>query len=312
MAATLSDKETQVFYYQIDRESELYRENIGRFKKAVQNYYNGVMSKGGARDIEEVVITKPRTNPGNGYIWHFGNGESEPPVEGGGTCQVFLDCDAGPDSGGGNGGNGEQNNHEIISHLKDYPCAQDLLMKLPNLNNALAAILNNVFKQNGNKVNIIFKGVKPDGNDALTKWKNENGFFNAEVGLNSDLLTDATQEYILITMYHEVIHAFLGYEFATLGESAFYEKYPGVINSYGPALPPLRHYQFQFLEGHNEFHSYLNDLRDILRDFNPALSDDVIDALAKGGITTLTEEEKRINYNERHPSKGQYSGTKCP
>lgn len=88
---------------------------------------------------------------------------------------------------------------------------------MPNLNNDLARLLKDTFDTN-DKVNITFKAKEGmgsvDGIKSFTEYKN--GVFNTTIDLNADVLKYATQEYILVTMYHEFIHAYLSYQVSTL------------------------------------------------------------------------------------------------
>ena len=143
----------------------------------------------------------------------------------------------GGNSGGGNNSEGKQEDN-IIDKLNN-PCAKALLAKAPNLNNDIAKILRETFGTNNN-INVTFKeknslrGTTTSGE--TTRLKSSEGIIDIEIGLNPDILNSATKEYILATMYHEVIHAFLRVELAKLGESAFYKKYPNSFIHNGTGL----------------------------------------------------------------------------
>lgn len=53
------------------------------------------------------------------------------------------------------------------------------------------------------------------------------------ITLNTNILDSASQEYILVTMYHEVLHAYLYSLKQELGAVAFQQNYPTIVE-YSP------------------------------------------------------------------------------
>jgi hypothetical protein len=222
-----------------------------------------------------------------------------------------LECD-----GGGSGGFDLPDivvNQDIINNLQDYPCAQSIVQQLPNLQNDLATAMRQIFQNNDN-YNIIFRPKSNMGNvDGTTFSSHTNtGAFTAIINLNDQILTNATKEFILVTMYHEVIHAFLDYEKFRLGDTAFQEQYPGVIIGYDYTADGTIVNRYTYIEGHQQLIPFLATLESILSAYNPNLPHNVIVAMARTGITTTTQEQKQLNSNEKNTTLGNYNGTKCP
>lgn len=254
--------------------------------------------------IEEIIITVYYD-----YYIYWSSGSSGSGTSGGGN----MDGDGTIHGSGGSGGTTSANQN-IIDNLDGYPCAQDLLKQLPNLNNDLAKLLNDLFK-NSDKYNITFKPKSGLGEtDGITSsgGSKEFGTFKVTIFLNDQVLKNATKEYILITMYHEVVHAYLDYEKFTLGNAEFEKQFPNIVvgNEYLPDGTIKNRYFFD--DNHVQFGPYLSELKQILKSYNSGLSDETVSALAKFGITGLTDKEKEINKNERDTTKGTYTGTKCP
>lgn len=225
--------------------------------------------------------------------------------------------------GGGDGNNGyeypdppeeEIPNKDIIDSLKSYPCAQALVKQLPTLKNDIATAMNGIFNNNEN-YDIIFRAKSGLGEvDGTThsSYSSEFGTFKAIINLNDNVLTNATKEYILVTMYHEVVHAYLDYEKFRLGNEAFEEQYPSVIVGYDYAADGTMVNRFTFIDGHQQLGAFLTTLQNILSAYNPNLPPETVKAIAKAGITTMTTAEIELNKNERDTSLGKQKGTKCP
>ncbi|HAY3534491.1 hypothetical protein [Elizabethkingia anophelis] len=209
-----------------------------------------------------------------------------------------------------------------IDQLKPYPCAYALAQELPNLNNELADALKKIFK-NSDKFDITFKaktGMPPskDGETSAPPRKDLDRFF-ATISLNSDMLQNATKEYILVTMYHEVIHAYLSYELTRLGQTGFENAYPklGFVYDKNANGDITRIYVTE--KDHLEFGQFIDTLENIITSYNSAnspnskMSTETARAMAKYGITALTSDEKKLNDREQGLNKtlGQQQGTKC-
>lgn len=125
VVAVLGENQTKLHYRSISKDNEVYNQNIQDFQQVISakksnnlgssNSTNGVFSKGGETDIEEVVIIRRRHNT---IYWTNGGG-GEGGDEGGGGCARYNNCDqeAPPGDGGGGNANGDENNN-------GDPCAQ--------------------------------------------------------------------------------------------------------------------------------------------------------------------------------------------
>ena len=311
----LSDSETDVRYYYIDRESEFYKDNVSLFQEKYNKYFtksNRTTANRDAadRDIDEVTLTHINRRP----WWDTGKQSSkgDDASAGGGKCGEYNDCKK--DDRGGSGGGGESQNKKIIDSLKGYKCAQDILKQMPNLNNDLARLLKDTFDTN-DKVNITFKAKEGmgsvDGIKSFTEYKN--GVFNTTIDLNADVLKYATQEYILVTMYHEFIHAYLSYQVSTLPYDQYSAKFPKVSeyevkDSNGNIIK-----KYALIKDHKNYGSFIESLKNSIISFNPVITSSYAEALAKNGIVeSLTENESKINRNERDTRNNEYKGKKCP
>jgi len=203
---------------------------------------------------------------------------------------------------------------DIISELQGYPCAQSIVGQLPTLSNDIASAMRNVF-QNSKNYKIIFRaktGLGAVDGETFSSFSPEFGTFRSVIYLNDVVLQNSTKEYILITMYHEVIHAFLDYEKFRLGETAFQNEYPSVIVGYDYDTNGHRVNRYTFLPQHNQLGAFLSQLENILSTYNPNLPIETVKAMAKAGITTMTAQEQQLNSNERSTLTNNHKGTKCP
>lgn len=238
------------------------------------------------------------------------------------NCYNFLDYSSPgwEDNGGGGydyggGGGNENSNQDItIDELQNYPCAHSIAQQLPNLNNSIASNMRQIF-QNNTKYNIIFRaksGLGSTDGETFATYSTEFDTFNAVINLNDEVLLNATKEYILVTMYHEVLHAFLKYQLYKLGNTEFQAQYPGVTVGYDYASNGTITNTFTFIEGHAQLVPFLTTLQNIVSQYNPNLPNNVITAISRAGITTLTPEQAQLNNNERNTLLGNNLGTKCP
>lgn len=311
--AILSEEETLLNYYTINKESELYKDNVNKFEEVYQKKQQKSWNVKGSsyttfsmveRGIEPVdmIGRRPIKPIFVGIIIPI-----LPPNLGEdiGRCSAYEMCtDIGPEVGGGGGGSSSN----IIDKLDNYPCAKSLLAKMPNLNNDLAKLLRDTFGTDEN-VNVIFKPFTPKkGQESIDGFTNsmsgEEGYFKATISLNENILKYSTQEYILVTMYHEVIHAFLDREKSRLGREEFNRIYPDIHET--------GNNKYVFLENHTHFDKYISKLEETLHSFNPKLSNDYVSALSQAGIVSNMDENLiKININERDIRLGKSTGTKC-
>ncbi|UWX60622.1 hypothetical protein N0B40_19820 [Chryseobacterium oranimense] len=319
--AVLKNNETQVEFLKMYPEAENYSEMLKLFREAyLKNTLpqrltakaNGDCSSDGTPcDTGEVIITMP--GAGGGYTGGTWNGDTLPT----GGCLPYENClnhEGGGGEGGGQGPEPASPNQDIINELKDYPCAQDLVKQLPDLKNDIAVAMKGIFNNNKD-YNIIFKAKSGLGivdGTTFSSFSTEFGTFKATINLNDDVLRNATKEYILVTMYHEVIHAYLDYEKFKLGDTAFQEQYPSVVVGYDYAADGTMVNRYTFIEGHQQLGTFLTTLQNIVSNYNPSLPTETVKAIAKAGITTMTIAERDLNQNERDTSLGKQKGTKCP
>lgn len=212
-------------------------------------------------------------------------------------------------SSGGDGAEGESTNadHHILDSLEGYPCAQAILAKMPNLENKVSAWLNKTFNNNVDH-HIIFR---VDNNmEATTDGTHSGKTFNNSsvhvITLNGKMLQTASQEYIAVTMFHEVLHGYLGTEFYRLAQEGNQSQF-GVL--YPGWSPTNIGGQERYVSNHSSFASTLQDLANALKSFNPSMSNYDALALAKGGVVSnMGQVEISINNNHKNGS----AGTKCP
>lgn len=207
---------------------------------------------------------------------------------------------------------------DTIEDKLTNPCAKALLAQAPNLNNDIAKILRETFGTN-NKFNLTIlednklRGSSTDAYYHLISMSKEKG--EVEIYFNPDILNSATNEYILVTMYHEVIHAFLSYEKKQL-EDKFNEKYPSVYYYRAIGIHNgVAYDRFQFLMdqkgGHFQFEPFIDKLVDAIRSYNHNIPLDTAKAMAKTGIVReMFDWEIRLNQNEREGNNNK-KGTKC-
>lgn len=326
--AVLSQKETRVSYYTYNSDSNLYRDYKDDFQEALERYQKrrtvrlvaGIKPMADS-DIEEVVIVVKRKKKED-------TPTPRPPEEVGG-CQEHAEC-IDYNLGGGGNGNGEdislpEKVDKIdITELKTYPCAFAIAQELPNLKNDLGTALNKIFK-NSDKYDITFRVSSrltgKDPTDAETFGPKDpanykGNVFKQTIYFNKDVLANATKEYILVTMYHEVVHAYLNSELNRLGQQQFDIEYPGlyiegrhlVIDGINAEIKTFFYY-----DNHQQAAAFINTLQEILMSNNPNLSTNTAKILSKAGMVALPPDEDKINRRERGIDKtlGIPEGTKC-
>ncbi|AJW64099.1 hypothetical protein VO54_02642 [Elizabethkingia miricola] len=325
VVSILTEKKTYVKYLTFGEQSHLYKvfgddfqEAFSRYRKQLVNLRLSAAIKpiaGGETLIPEVIITVPRPG-GDISLGPWGDdGGSQP----GGGCGAHLQCDYMDGSGGGGGGGDTSSpSNEVdkidITDLKDYPCAYALAQQLPDMKNDIAKLLKDTFgKDNG--INITFKPADLENADGGTNMIGDKNKFEATIRLDKGMLTQATQEYMLATMYHEVVHAYLLFEQTRLGVSAFNESYPGV-RSYDITMKDgttSRKFEFIQKQDHNRMGPFINGLKDSILKFSPNYPPERAEALAMWGIITEESIPKgyaSINAHERESSTAAL-GKKC-
>lgn len=203
-----------------------------------------------------------------------------------------------------------------------------MLRQLPLLKNDIATLINSTF--NGNcDMNITFvpavfpvspNGGYTDGDQTVTDLTLKNGYnydagfsMSSKIRINQDVLSHATKEYILITMYHEALHAYLSVEKSRLG-SNFATKYPDVnlefVNINGTKFDFTKNI---FVSSHSQMGlNFYNQLANTIKLYNPNLPESTVQAMAAAGIFTTSNDQKLLNENERDIRNNKQLGSKCP
>ena len=208
----------------------------------------------------------------------------------------------------------------IINELEN-PCAKALVDKAPTLANDIATLLNNTFGTNDN-INITFrnksfaKDSEHKGDVAYTKSNGSidnynNHTLNCYIYLNDDIISSASQEYILATIYHEVIHSYLIYELQTLGEKAFNQKYPSVYSKeffVGNKSKKKMYVLIDDKQDHNKFSNFIESLAQSIMSLpGTQISLETARAMAKVGVVeneSLSEGENYLNNQQKLGKSG--------
>ena len=230
------------------------------------------------------------TNPSDGGIGGDGGGMDS--GDGGG--------------GGGGGGNGDSSNSDVTHELKEYPCAKSLLEQITQLDSKISGLIKDAFTTNSD-VNVAFK-ADPSLIGTFTDGQTRGTGTNHYIGINPDVLTKSTQEYILAVLYHEAMHAYLNQKYYELGEAEFKRQFKGIEMNGGRAEGVI------VSEGHVPlgYNDFVNGIKDAILAFNPSFNPDRAMALARDGIFVSNTNESLINSQERDATKVGATGTKCP
>ena len=183
---------------------------------------------------------------------------------------------------------------DTIKDSLTNPCAKALLDQAPNLNNDIAKILRETFGTNDRfNITVHNKSFATDPKHkkdvAYTETIGRVDSYNkdiliCDIYLNDDIISKASQEYILGTIYHEVVHAFLNTESLSLGKESFNKKYPFVKEQY-LSIGGEQVRRYVFLDSHERFAPFIDNLaRGILSLPNTKVSMEEAIALAKAGV----------------------------
>lgn len=212
----------------------------------------------------------------------------------------FNEAITGP-AGGGKVSAGKGAGASNITALKDVknniqnPCLKNAFDKI---NNASAAstdigwILQGVFNiWDETDLTIMESSTLPDTVDAQTNSGVGGTYFTTTIKLNSHILPNASQEYIAVTIYHEILHSFLDYT-GKRGE----------------------------LNQHNIIVNYIDKMKATLQRYFPNLSSNEAEALCWGGLQDTADWKDMVTDNptkvpniiiiNQNHRKGK-SGTKC-
>ena len=210
-----------------------------------------------------------------------GGGGWEPPIcpetPEGGKLTIIEECDPGweppvPIA-----------NQSIIDSLQGYPCAQNILAMLPNLNNTTQNILQNTFGVSEN-FNIIFRAdtTMPAYENGATSRVVKNvttNTYDIKIRLNSNMLKNSSKEFILNVMFHESIHAYMNYQWFLyntnqIDSTTFKTQFPIIWN---------------YKNGSNSQHveisnTYVSKLKQTVLDFNNTADSSMVRALSWVGL----------------------------
>ena len=178
------------------------------------------------------------------------------------------------------------------------PCAKALLAQAPNLNNDIARLMRNTFGTN-DKFNITVSNYSLSKATGSSSGQDNHGIINCNIILDDNMLKTASKEYILITLYHEVIHCFFIVEKERLGEIGFKQKYPYVRQISLPVGNGSEERKYLLMNKHNEFGPFLENLAQSVLSLNPTFPIEKARALAKEGVVEeymfSSEEKEYIN-----------------
>lgn len=205
---------------------------------------------------------------------------------------------------------------DIKHKLDSFPCAKNLVNQMPNLKSDIASKINSLFNKNDNidlvfQANPLLKNTSTDGNYLGYAGSTNGTAGTYRVGMNPDVLANASKEYILVTLYHEALHAYLDHKKRTLTTLEFNTQFAGYTVNGGRLLMSQdpQHWPMAYA-------NFVNGLRDVILEFNSSYDFARATALAKGGIITLSNTESDINKQERNTNdpvnNPGYTGTKCP
>ena len=187
---------------------------------------------------------------------------------------------------------------DTIKDSLTNPCAKSLLAQAPNLNNDIAKILRETFGTS-DKFNITVSNKYLIGATGSSSGQDNHGIINCNIILNDNMLKTASKEYILITLYHEVIHCFFIVEKERLGEIGFKQKYPYVRQISLPVGNGNEERKYLLMNKHNEFGPFLENLAQSILSLNPTFPIEKARALAKEGVVEeymfSSEEKEYIN-----------------
>ena len=195
------------------------------------------------------------------------------------------------------------------------PCAKAVLEQAKTLNSEISNILGMFGSDDNYNIRIHNKSFATDsehkGDVAYTKSigmiSGNVHTLDCDIYLNDDIISSASKEYILATIYHEVIHAYLNAESQILGQEVFNKKYPFVKQQYlSIGGEPVRRYVF--LDRHERFAPFIESLaRSIMSLPGTNISYETAIAMAKAGVVediSLSEREKYLDQQQKLGKSG--------
>ncbi|EPE00495.1 hypothetical protein [Capnocytophaga sp. oral taxon 336] len=205
---------------------------------------------------------------------------------------------------------------EKIINKFTNPCAKAVLDQAKTLNNEISNILG-MFGSDDN-YNITFHNEsfatdsRHKGDVAYTKsWGSTTAnTFECDVYLNDDIIKGASQEYVLATVYHEVIHGYLNAESFSLEQEAFNRKYPFIKQQF-LSIGGEQVRRYVFLDKHERFAPFIERLaKGIMSLPGTRISMEEAIAMAKAGVVEDYSLSEREKYLDEQQKLGK-SGTTC-
>ena len=121
--------------------------------------------------------------------------------------------DACLDDGIGGGGDGDQINYKIENNVKN-PCISSQVNKAVDsqFKNQITSLINSAFGES-EKFDILLEDTNLNDSslDGITGISFTETVMTFTITLNSEVLTSSSQEYILATVFHELLHAYMGH-----------------------------------------------------------------------------------------------------
>ena len=192
----------------------------------------------------------------------------------------------------------EDKREDTIKDSLTNPCAKALLAQAPNLNNDIARLMRNTFGTS-DKFNITVSNKYLIGATGSYNGQKNGDVINCNIFLDDNMLKTATQEYILVTLYHEVLHAYFDVERNRLGEEGFKQKYPSIRETYLSIGNGDQERRYLLMNDHSNFNSFIETLAQSILSFNRSFPLEKARALAKEGIvesyTIPSSEKEYIN-----------------
>lgn len=212
---------------------------------------------------------------------------------------------------------------DMIIDFLTNPCASALLSKAPTLPNDIARLMHKTFGTS-DKFNITVRNYSfatdPNHKEdvAYTRASGSADRYNnytldCDIYLNDDIISGASQEYILATIYHEVIHSCLRYEQLILGEVAFNQKYPSVYSKefFVGNRRQKKIYILMDTQQHDRFSNFIESLAQSIMSLpGTNISLETARAMAKAGVVEETSLSEREKYLDSEQKLGK-SGTTC-
>lgn len=223
-------------------------------------------------------------------------------------CTLYWYEDAPENPGEGGGGGGGDYGYEITDDFDNYPCAKSLVAKMKTMQSSLANLIRNSFDVH-DEINLNFFPDATMVNTSVDGNLNSVSGHNYQIGINPDVLTKATNEYIIVTLYHEALHAYFAEKLKELGQAAFDQQFLGLQVNGGRLLAVVNDQHTPL--GYNK---YVTGLRDVILAYNPNFDISRAAVLAQAGIILSSANDTNINKQERDttdPNHPGATGTKC-